>query len=259
MSRIPGTCICILFIVGGCATQPISPEKTNAVILVPGITGDGNVYAQALRSLHDHGSHDCLRVSDWGSSLPVFVISISSSAWHRNAETKLAADILRWRKSHPDSRIALIAHSAGAGVVAGAVAQLPPGETVGPIIFLAPALSPGFDLRPMLAHATILHVFFSADDLFWQGIGPTLFGNYDRVHSSGAGRKGFTLTNLSANEKARIIQHPYQVKWKDLDNFGGHYDWMAQRFVAAELNPLIDPPPQLIAAGQGKSSAANPR
>jgi len=244
----------------GCATKTISSGQPNTVIVVPGIGGDGDVYAKIVRSLHDHGSDDRLCVSDWGSSFPIFFISISSQTWHQNAEHHLADQILQWRADHPNSRLALIAHSAGAGVVAGAIARLPEGVRVGPIIFLAPALSPGFDLRPMLTHATVVHVFFSPDDLFWQGFGPTIFGNYDRVHSSGAGRAGFTLAGLNPSEKARVIQHPYQTRWKSLDNDGGHYDWMAEPFVAKVLKPLIDAQPSaaIIAAGTPRSSSANP-
>lgn len=232
--------VALAAILAGCASQTVSPRQPNTVIVVPGVGGDGNVYDQVLRSLRDHGSEDCLQVSDWGSSLIICPISISSHAWHQNAEHNLAVRIVQWRQAHPNSRIALIAHSAGAGVVAGAVAQLPPDMSVGPIIFLAPALSPGFDLRPMLRHATIVHVFFSKDDFFWQGIGPTILGNYDRVHSSGAGRVGFTLASLSSAQKAVVLQHSYQSQWESLDNGGGHYDWMAEPFVAAVLMPIIE-------------------
>jgi len=227
-------------ILTGCATQTVAPQQANTVIVVPGIGGDGAVYRQIVESLRQHGSRDCLRVSDWGSSFPVFFISISSHAWHEHAERQLAGEIIQWHEAHPNARLALIAHSAGAGVVAGAVAQLPGDMRIGPIIFLAPALSPGFDLAPMLRHATVLHVFFSQDDFFWQGIGPTIFGNYDRRHCGGAGRRGFTLTSLAPAEKAQVIQHPYQPSWKSLNNDGGHYDWMAEPFVAEVLKPVID-------------------
>jgi len=261
--KFPAIILFVLFasLTPGCATKTVSPEQPNTVIVIPGVGGDGGACAQVIRCLHDHGDTDCLRVSDWGSSYPIFFISISSHSWHESAERKLADQILQWRSDHPNSRIVLIAHSAGAGVAAGAVAQLPTGCQIGPIIFLAPALSTGFNLHPMLLHTTILHVFFSADDFFWQGVGPILFGNYDRVHSSGAGRKGFILTSLTNAEKAKVIQHPYQPQWKSLDNDGGHFDWMAEPFVAAVLKPLIDAEPRadINVAGTSRSSAANPR
>jgi len=160
---------------GGCATPVISPKGANTVIVVPGIGGDGDVYAQVVHSLHDHGSEDCLRVYDWGSSWFLFLRSIGSSQLHDSAEFRLAQQIIQWRTDHPHSRIALIGHSAGAGVVMGAIWRLPPGMSVGPVILLAPALSPDFDLRPALKHATVVHVFYSSEDGFWQGIGADIF------------------------------------------------------------------------------------
>src|SRR5579872_6208444 len=111
--------------ISGCATKTISPERPNEVIVVPGIGGDGGVYSQIIKSLHDHGDEDCLRVCDWGSSYPIFFISIASQSWHKNVERDLAEQIVQWRTAHSNSRIVVIAHSAGAGVVAGAIARLP--------------------------------------------------------------------------------------------------------------------------------------
>jgi pimeloyl-ACP methyl ester carboxylesterase len=230
--------LCLL-ILTACSTPAIHTGRANTVIVVPGIGGDGPVYGQILDSLREHGSQDCLQVSDWGSSYPIFFISISSPTWHEHAERDLAGKIEAIRAAHPDARIAFIAHSAGAGVVAGALSRLPPGMIVGPVIFLAPALSPKFDLRPMLAHSNIVHVFYSPADDFWQGVGPTIFGNYDRAHSSGAGQWGFKLIGLSDAEKMKVIQHPYDAKWKALGNNGGHYGWMATAFVGEVIEPLI--------------------
>ena len=237
MSRF---CFIALFLLFGCATPMISPQQPNTVIVVPGIGGDGPVYGQILQSLHDHGSTDCLRVWDWGSSYPLFVISISSRTWHHISERHLADQIIRWRQDHPHSRIVLIAHSAGAGVALGALARLPDPIQTGPVILLAPSLSPNFDLRPALKHACVIHVFYSPADDFWQGFGPLVFGTYDRVHCNGAGRRGFSMTDLSASEKARVIQHRFEKDWESLGVDGGHFDWMAEPFVAAVIKPLID-------------------
>jgi pimeloyl-ACP methyl ester carboxylesterase len=242
----------LFFVLFGCATPTISSQRPDTVIVVPGIGGDGPVYAQILDSLHDHGCDDSLRVWDWGSSYPLFMISISSQTWHDVSEEHLADQIIQWRKRHPHSRIALIGHSAGAGVVVGALARLPERIQVGPVILLAPSLSPDFDLRPALNHASVIHVFYSPQDDFWQGVGPIIFGTYDRVHCSGAGREGFTLANLSASEKARVVQRGCRRGWKRLGVDGGHFDWMAEPFVAAVLAPLIDGPTPVAIAPPGR-------
>jgi pimeloyl-ACP methyl ester carboxylesterase len=231
--------ICII-LAAGCSTAVVAPNRSNIVMVVPGVGGDGAAYAQVVHSLEVQGSDDCLCVSDWGSSWPVFFISVSSMQWHRDAELRLAQQITQWRQKHPEGRIVLIAHSAGAGVALGAVARLEPGIVAGPIILLAPDLSPDFDLRPALGHADVIHVFYSSKDEFFQGIGPEIVGTYDRVHCDGAGLKGFTLANLDASEKGRVIQHPYRDDWQKLGNDGGHYDWLAEPFVAGVIKPIID-------------------
>jgi pimeloyl-ACP methyl ester carboxylesterase len=244
----------------GCATNVIAPQRPDTVIILPGIGGDGAVYGQVARSLADHGCDDCLRVFGWGYSWPLFWFTMSSSTLHDYTERQLADQIVAWRKIHPHSRIILIAHSAGAGVVVGALSRLSGPIEVGPVILLAPALSPGFDLRPALKHADIIHVFYNSNDEFWQGWGPTIFGTYDGAHTDGAGRLGFSLATLSPEEKARVFQHPYQSTWNSLGNHGGHFDWMAEPFVGVVLKPLIDPPLRqnhAIAAGKARSSAAN--
>jgi pimeloyl-ACP methyl ester carboxylesterase len=247
----------------GCATPVIAPDRPNTVIIVPGIGGDGEVYAKVVRSLHDHGSDDCLRVYDWGSSWFLVLRSIGSSDLHDHAEHRLAERIIQWRSDHPGSRIALIGHSAGAGVVLGALPRLPAGMSVAPVILLAPAVSPDFDLRPALQHANVIHVFYSHRDDFWQGIAPDIFGNYDGVHRNGAGRKGFTLTLLDPSEKVRVVQHAYQDDWATLGNQGGHFDWMAEPFVGTILKPIIDAGRTdrhyAMAASKTKSSGQNVR
>jgi len=233
----------------GCATPVIAPQQPNTVIVVPGLGGDGGDYAQIVHALHDAGCQDRLCVFNWGCSWALFPITLASSGLHHDTERRLAALIIQWRKDHPGSRIALIGHSAGAGVIVGMLARLDDSVTVGPVILLAPALSPDFDLRPALAHANCIHVFYSADDWFWQGIGSTIFGGYDGVHRDGAGRRGFTLAHLSDEQKCKVIQHPWQPQWKSLGEDGGHFDWMSGPFVAHVLAPLI--------GDTGQSSAAS--
>jgi pimeloyl-ACP methyl ester carboxylesterase len=226
----------------GCSTPPQgSVDEPNAIFIIPGVGGDGGVYTHLAHTLADNDPDAYVLVTDWGSSWPVFLISISSTSWHQNAEARLAKRIIEWESTHQDGHLALIAHSAGAGVAAGALAQLPPGMTVGPIIFLAPDLSPRFNLGPMLAHTTVLHVFSSPRDDFFQGLGPTLVGTYDRKFTDGAGRCGFDLTATPASQRSKIAEHAYDPHWNTYGNEGGHYDSMADPFARRFLLPLLQP------------------
>src|ERR1700683_2342633 len=99
-------CANLVFLgLAACSTPPVHTDRANTVIVVPGIGGDGPVYAQILDSLREHGDRDCLRVCDWGSSYPIFFISISCKSWHEHVERDLAKKIETIRAAHSDARI----------------------------------------------------------------------------------------------------------------------------------------------------------
>jgi pimeloyl-ACP methyl ester carboxylesterase len=240
--RLAGAAIVVIaLLLAGCASPVISPKANNIVLVVPGIGGDDSNYRGVCTALSESGNHDRLQVFDWGPGWALCFVSLSSSDLHHHTEARLADFVAQWRAQHPQARITLIGHSAGAGVILGMLPRLSDntGE-IGPIILLAPALSPDYDLKPALQHANIIHVFFSEHDDLWQGIGPVLFGGYDSVHRNGAGRRGFTLTNLTPEEKQKVIQHPFDPNWEPLGEHGGHFDWMKPDFVRKVLQPLID-------------------
>jgi len=234
-----GLILGLVLVAGGCASPVLNSEASDEVIMVPGIGGDGPEYGGVCRALADAGNKDRIQVFDWGYHWPLFFVNISSGNLHEETEKKLAAFIEAWHQKNPRARIVLIGHSAGAGVILGTVARLDDATgDVGPIILLAPAVSPDYDLRPALRHCRTIHVFFSTEDDFWQGFGPSLFGEYDRTHRDGAGRWGFTLQNRDASQRARVVQHPYDKQWDKLGNHGGHFGWLSHDFVMRVLEPL---------------------
>lgn len=231
-------------LLAGCASTPVvAPQQRDVVIVAPGVGGDGPDYAKVVQALQQAGSPDCLRVMNWGYGWLLFPVNIADTSLHHRAEAQLAEDVRAWRQGHPGCRVALIGHSAGAGVVLGMLGELDGDERIGPVILLAPAVSPGYDLRPALRHATAIHVFYSPRDTFWLGFGSSVFGTYDHHFlASAAGRAGFNYFNLDADERARLIEHEYEPAWKSLGNDGGHFDWLATKFVESVIEPLVDPP-----------------
>jgi hypothetical protein len=229
--------------IGGCATPVYHPDAPNTVIVVPGVGGDGPSIARVVHALDDEGDPDCLQVLEWGYHLPLFFINISDTGLHQRTEQRLALLITQWRRMHPGSRIVLIGHSAGCGVILGAMPRLDPGiGPVGPVILMAPAVSPAYDLSAALPHVNILHVFYSEYDVIWQGIGPWIFGLYDGEHGSGAGRVGFTASGLSPDLKKKLVEHPFQWSWLDMGNYGGHFGAISHGFMTQIIKPLIDAP-----------------
>src|SRR5439155_13518224 len=118
-------------------------------------------------------------------------------------------------------------HSAGCQVILSAAEALPPGS-IDRIVLLAPAVSPEYDLRPVLRAARGgLDVFCSSRDVFFLGAGVALVGTTDgRFGQSAAGRTGFRVTPESSEDLLlyrRLRQHPWDpcVSWTG--NYGGHY------------------------------------
>jgi pimeloyl-ACP methyl ester carboxylesterase len=240
----------LALLVGGCAGPVISPQSNNTVILVPGIGGNDWNYRQVCPALADGGCRDCLQTFDWSPGWELCFLALSWGDLHDSAEKHLAEIVIDWRSKHPGSRIVLIGHSAGAGVILGMLGRLPPDfGNVGPVILLAPSISPDYDLRAALAHTDIIHVFFSDKDDLWQGFGQVVFGGYDGIHRIGAGQRGFSLMNLNASEKARIVQHPWLPKWDSLGEHGGHFDWLKHDFVMHVIEPIVDRRSENLAAG----------
>jgi pimeloyl-ACP methyl ester carboxylesterase len=231
---------CALLMAGGCASPVLNTHSSDAVIVVPGVGGDGADYAGLCKALADAGCKDQIRVFDWGYHWPLFFINISSGDLHEQTEKKLAEFIAARRAKNPRAGIILIGHSAGAGVILGTLARLDDATGyVGPVILLAPAVSPDYDLKPALRHCRMIHVFFSEEDDFWQGWGPTLTGEYDGTHRAGAGRRGFTLKTLDPAERQCVVQHPFEKQWETLGIYGGHFDWLSRDFAMRVLEPLV--------------------
>lgn len=225
---------------GACASKVIAPQSPDTVIIVPGLGGDGPDYGSVCQALADAGDPACMQVFNWGCTWPGLFVTIYDGSLHEETEAKLDNLIADWRQAHPKSRIVLIGHSAGCGVVLNAVARLDPKVgLVGPIVLLAPSVSPDYDLKPSLQRANVIHAFYSPDDSFWLGIAPVIFGDYDASHRYGAGKSGFDLSKLDDAEQKKLIEHPYKKEWAFLGVHGGHFDWLSRDFVMKIIEPIL--------------------
>jgi hypothetical protein len=229
--------IAVVLILCACTTPTLNPASPGTTLILPGIFGDTPDYNGLAQGLAAGGNQDRIQLFHWGDGLPLFLVNLSSQNLHEASEKQLADYLTNLHKKDPASQIALIGHSGGAGVILGTLPRL--NFAIGPVILLAPAVSPDYNLKPALEHCSLIHVFYSPDDDFWQGLGPQLCGNYDNAHRSGAGRYGFTLAGLDESEKARVLQHPYSKDWQKFGVYGGHFEWLRGAFAAEVLEPLI--------------------
>lgn len=216
----------------GCASSPNSSDP-DVIFLVPGVGGAGG-YSSLIRAISDDGRQQ-VQVFGWGAPLPLFFLNFSWQSIHDDAEQKLAQRINQWRRDHPAGRIRLLGHSAGCGVALGALGRLGDGR-VGNVVLLQPSVSPGYDLRPALAHMDgVLHVFYSDRDTTFLSWRTGHFGTYDRVKTRAAGNTGFK----NDYPPQKLVQHPYDPRWSELDNEGGHYGVLAEPFARQIVAPLL--------------------
>ena len=228
----------------GCSSSP-KWDGDDVVILVTGASGNGPWYGGIRKALlaEEGQSERRIHTYRWGAPLPLFVFNFQDRGIHQRAEKALARGLIEWRAAHPDGRIQLVGHSAGSGVILGALSrldQMAPQVKVERVLLLAPSVSAAYDLTPALSHISgQLHVFHSDRDdvhLNWRA---NTFGTYDNLRMTAAGNAGFTAGNLPDNARARLVQHPYDVKWSEFGHDGGHWGSVDERFAAQVLRPLL--------------------
>ena len=210
-------------------------------MIVPGAGGDGPWYGALRAELA--GDDAAAHTFRWGAPLPLFMLNLQDRGIHASAEKKLARRLADWRRQNPAGRLALVAHSAGCGVVLGALAQLDEGMQVDRVVLLAPSVSPGYDLSPALDHiGEELHIFHSDRDRTWLHWRTSTFGTYDNIKTPAAGHGGFTsIDQLDPDRRRNVFQHAYDPAWADLGNDGDHAGALSRPFVHDVLKELVRP------------------
>lgn len=223
-------------LISGCATKPAGPD---VIFFLPGVAGDGLWYNGLRDGLRDGGvSRQVITVS-WGAPGPLFALNFSDKGIHDSAEQKLAKIVTEHRQKFPNGRIDLIGHSAGCGVILGAVGRLQEGSSIGRIVLISPSVSPTYDLNPVLGRCASLDSYHSTKDTTFLEWRTSHFGTYDRIKTKAAGNTGFS-TSLTHSELApRFADQSYEPAFSDLGNDGGHFGGTARRFVQKKIAPLL--------------------
>ena len=241
----------------GCATRPPPPATGDLVLIVPGVAGDSSAYDALFEAAVDPSEGRSAGTFAWGAPGLFFMANFSDAAIHDAAERKLADWIERRRQVNPAGRIWLVGHSAGCGVILGALGRLRGwGEVTGGsshdlqdgnptpicgVILLAPSVSPDYDLAPAAAHVHgPIDVFTSEGDTLFLRWRTSHFGTYDRIKTPAAGFTGFNIPTTPSSNKVRVRQHAWSPADKSFGNDGGHFGAMARAFIRARVVPLLE-------------------
>ncbi|MGA2497195.1 MAG: hypothetical protein ABSH20_05610 [Tepidisphaeraceae bacterium] len=239
MTRIALPGLLLVLLLTGCNCSSL-PDSRDLVLLVPGAGGDGPWYTSVREGLADGGIDLPVRKLSWGAPLPLYIVNLQDTSIHNSAERKLAWQIVQWRRTHADGNLILLGHSAGCGVILGAMARLDPNVHVDHMVLLAPSVSPTYNLHPAAEHVDHpIDVFHSDRDKLWLQWRTGNFGTYDNIKTAAAGNVGFDLRCLDEPLRGRISQHPYNPDWQRLGNDGGHAGTLSREFVANIIAPLL--------------------
>lgn len=221
--------LCVLVGLGtGCSYRPPSLSSDRQILFVPGAVGDGGWYDSIYNAFREKGV--TIHLWSWGAPKIFFFANFSDPRIHDQAEQELA----RYLEQLPQGvhRVDLIGHSAGCGVILGAVARST--RPVHTLILLAPSVSPDYDLNTALNHVqNRIYSFYSEKDLMFLKWRTGHFGTYDGVKTPAAGHQGFN--SLSP----RLVEFPYDPAWSKLGHDGSHFGPLARDFVRQIVIPLL--------------------
>ncbi len=233
-------CSLLLLFAAGC-TFNSKGNNRDVVFIVPGVGGNTPAYNSLIGGLRDGGVDADIEMFGWGAPTVLFVVNFQNESIHADAETNFAKKIDEWRKQHPGSKISCIGHSAGCGVILGALRRSDQTVQVQNVLLLAPSVSPGYELTGAVERvAGRINVFYSErDDVFLKWRTET-FGTYDNVKSPAAGSVGFKSVNdLPPGLRAKVAQFAWGESYQAQGNNGGHHDSLAREFAHQTLAPLL--------------------
>ncbi len=248
--RNAAACLAVLFL-AGCAPDAIKSSRPRHVIVCPGIAG-ADLFCQRLTWMLDGDvPGQSAQLWDWTSVKPTGDLSTLSNIYdytrNRYRADELARQIVEWQRDHPDGRLSLIGMSGGAGICFFTVQRLPKEVMLDRIVLVSGAVSPSFDLAPIIAKTRIgLFNYYSEKDIAVLRNGTIKVGTMDRKNVPAAGFCGFDPPADPA-----VADRIWQLKWipayRDLGNDGGHIGGLAVPFDRKLILPLFADPPDIPA------------
>lgn len=208
--------------------------------------------------------------SDMGTYLYDWQFGLVGEIWtdlmwlHRNRVmgAKLARRLLTFHRTHPHTRIHLIAYSGGAGIAVFALEALRGRQIVETLLIPCPALSPNYNLGPALRAVRRAYALVSRRDYGILGMGTRLFGTTDRRFIGAAGWRGFRRPTGLRREDDEAYDRLGEIHWepslKKDGHAGGHTGWAAAGFLRHHFLPILHGEPLLAvhAVAPGTSQVA---
>lgn len=233
---------------GGCARVDhlMTPERLNSgyTVILPGVNGRGRATSNIARGLADGGVGTAIEVHDWTTGNPLLTpLHLYGAQRNQRAAHALAAKIVDYQNQYPGRPVHLVSLSAGSGMTLWALEALPPGRRVTSAVLLSSAVSPTYDVRPVLEKTTVgIWNFYSPADVAMLA-GTVLTGTVDGRWMPAAGAIGFVphadYLPEPTDSGPRLRQIPYQIGMARSGNYGGHWGTSPVSFNRDYVAPIL--------------------
>jgi len=220
---------------GGRVVSASSPERFGKTFYLDGAGNWGWGQTSVGEGLRRAGYRGDVEVFLWTTSLNPLIDQINIIAARLRAR-QLARKIEDYHRRYPDTKINIVALSAGTGVAVWAIEDLTGGVRVDNFAMLGSSLSHNYDVRPALKHMTgSIFVFHSPLD----GVLPStlIVGTIDGRH--GVEPAGLVGLDVPPGAENRVVNIAWTKEAKRFGWQGGHVDTANPVFVAKEIAPLL--------------------
>ncbi len=174
--------------------------------------------------------------------------------WYRRNRLmglKFARTLLSFRRTHPDTRIHVLAYSGGAGIAAFACEALKGRRVINTLVLACPAISPRYNMASALRATERTYTLISRRDRYLLGIGTRLLGTTDRKFEPAAGMVGFRIPPSASQEDSAAYERMREIRWspqlRTQRHHGGHSGWLMMPIVRRHLVPILRGEPLLEA------------
>ena len=219
--------------------------RQGLILVLPGIEGESYINHTIAHGLNDAGIRDAIEIFDWTRGRMFLLDNLMNAARHGRQADRLADRVRQYQQAWPDRPVHIVAHSGGAGLAAFALERLDRERPITAAVFMAPALSPRYNLAPALRRTTRgIYNLYSPHDNFYLGAGTAAFGTVDRRHARAAGKVGFAMPEGLPAADADVYRtklHQETWRWEMLadGHAGGHLGWAGRRFVRNWVAPIV--------------------
>ena len=120
-------------------------------LVLNGVEGAHFGHAGFVAGLKSGGVPSEIEIVDWTTGTPaLMLVHLRAAGRNQRQAEQIAAKIVAYQDEHPGRPVNIIGHSGGGGMTLLTLNALPKDRKVDSAILLAAAISPDFDLRPVL-------------------------------------------------------------------------------------------------------------